>query len=428
MIKILDASNKNFNTSLENLLLKRKKKIQNNKSSVSKIINDVKTNGDKAIIKYEKKFNENAIIIPNQKEIKKIISSLDPKIKRAIDIAYNRIYKFHSLQKFKNISYVDKLKNKLEYRYIPIDSVGIYVPGSTVSYPSSVLMNAIPALVAGVKRIVMINPGKNGKQNPAVLYAAKKCKISEIYSIGGPAAIAGITYGTKKIKKVDKIVGPGNAYVASAKKEVFGDIGIEGMTAGPSEVTVVCDKFSNCEWVASDLIGQAEHDSLAQCILISKNKNFIDKVKSSIVSQLKELPRASIAKTSLLTNGILMYVSSDKEIISLVNRIAPEHLELNIKNYKKIIYKIKNAGSICVGKYSVMAMTDYNVGSNHVLPTNTSARYSSGISVNEFYKRISYINLSKKGIETLGPSVITLANYEGLEGHAKSVKLRIRRK
>ncbi len=428
MIKILDASNKNFNSSLENLLLKRKKKIQNNKSSVSKIINDVKNNGDKAIIKYEKKFNENAIIIPNQKEIKKIISSLDPKIKRAIDIAYNRIYKFHSLQKFKNISYVDKLKNKLEYRYIPIDSVGIYVPGSTVSYPSSVLMNAIPALVAGVKRIVMINPGKNGKQNPAVLYAAKKCKISEIYSIGGPAAIAGITYGTKKIKKVDKIVGPGNAYVASAKKEVFGDIGIEGMTAGPSEVTVVCDKFSNCEWVASDLIGQAEHDSLAQCILISKNKNFIDKVKSSIVSQLKELPRASIAKTSLLTNGILMYVSSDKEIISLVNRIAPEHLELNIKNYKKIIYKIKNAGSICVGKYSVMAMTDYNVGSNHVLPTNTSARYSSGISVNEFYKRISYINLSKKGIETLGPSVITLANYEGLEGHAKSVKLRIRRK
>ena len=428
MIKILDASNKNFNSSLENLLLKRKKKIQNNKSSVSKIINDVKTNGDKAIIKYEKKFNKNAIIIPNQKEIKKIISSLDPKIKRAIDIAYNRIYKFHSLQKFKNISYVDKLKNKLEYRYIPIDSVGIYVPGSTVSYPSSVLMNAIPALVAGVKRIVMINPGKNGKQNPAVLYAAKKCKISEIYSIGGPAAIAGITYGTKKIKKVDKIVGPGNAYVASAKKEVFGDIGIEGMTAGPSEVTVVCDKFSNCEWVASDLIGQAEHDSLAQCILISKNKNFIDKVKSSIVSQLKELPRASIAKTSLLTNGILMYVSSDKEIISLVNRIAPEHLELNIKNYKKIIYKIKNAGSICVGKYSVMAMTDYNVGSNHVLPTNTSARYSSGISVNEFYKRISYINLSKKGIETLGPSVITLANYEGLEGHAKSVKLRIRRK
>ena len=428
MIKILDTSKKNFILSLEKLLLSRKKKIQFNRFSVSKIINDVKKNGDKAILKYEKRFSNNNIIIPNPKKIKKIISSLDPKIKQAIDLAYSRIYKFHSLQKFKNISYTDKLKNKLEYRFIPIDSVAVYVPGSTASYPSSVLMNAIPALVAKVKRIVMINPGKNGKQNPAVLYAAKKCKVSEIYSIGGPAAIAGITYGTKKIKKVDKIVGPGNSYVTAAKKEVFGDIGIEGMTAGPSEVTVVCDKFSNCDWVASDLIAQAEHDSLAQCILISKDKGFIKKVKSSILIQLKKLPRASIARKSLLSNGIMMHVSSDQKIINIINKIAPEHLELNIKNYKKIIYKIKNAGSICLGKYAVMAMTDYNVGSNHILPTNSSARYSSGISVNEFYKRISYINLSKKGIETLGPSVITLANYEGLEGHARSVKLRIRRK
>ena len=194
-------------------------------------------------------------------------------------LAYNRIYKFHSLQKFKNISYTDKFKNKLEYKYLPIESVAIYVPGSTASYPSSVLMNAIPAIVAGVKRIVMINPGYKGKQNPAVLYAAKKCKIKEIYSIGGPSAIAAVAYGTKKIKKVDKIVGPGNAYVAAAKKEVFGDVGIEGMTAGPSEVTIVCDKFSNPEWVASDLIAQAEHDNLAQCILISKDKKIIEKVK-----------------------------------------------------------------------------------------------------------------------------------------------------
>ena len=428
MIKILDSSKKNFISLFEKLLLNRRKKIQFNQSSVSKIVNDVKKNGDKAILKYEKKFSNNNIIVPNSKKIKKIISSLDPKIKKAIDLAYSRIYKFHSLQKFKNILYIDKLKNKLEYRFVPISSVGIYVPGSTVSYPSSVLMNAIPAIVAGVRRIVMINPGKNGKQNPAVLYAAKKCKISEIYSIGGPASIAGMTYGTKKIKKVDKIVGPGNSYVAAAKKEVFGEVGIEGMTAGPSEVTVVCDKFSNCDWIASDLIGQAEHDSLAQCILISKDKSFIKKVESSIFNQLKKLPRASIARKSLLSNGIMIYVSSNQKIIDLVNKIAPEHLELNIKDYKKIIYKIKNAGSICSGKYAVMAMTDYNVGSNHILPTNTSARYSSGISVNEFYKRISYINLSKKGIETLGPSVITLANYEGLEGHAKSVKLRIRRK
>ncbi|MDC3383571.1 histidinol dehydrogenase [Candidatus Pelagibacter ubique] len=428
MIKILDSKNKNFDKALDALLSKRKNKVQLNSASVIKIIKDVKKNGDKAILKYEKRFNKNNIIAPSIKQINRAIQSLDPKVKKAIDLAYDRIYKFHSLQKFKNISYTDKLKNKLEYKYVPIESVAIYVPGSTASYPSSVLMNAVPAIVAGVKRLVMVNPGQKGKQNPAVLYAAKKCKIKEIYSIGGPSAIAAVAYGTKKIKKVDKIVGPGNSYVAAAKKEVFGDVGIEGMIAGPSEVTIVCDKFSNPEWIASDLIGQAEHDNLAQCILISKDKSIIKKVNDEIINQLKELPRAVIAKNSLLNNGILIHMPSDQKIINTVNKIAPEHLELNTKNYKKVVSKIKNAGSICLGKYAVMAMTDYNVGSNHVLPTNSSARYSSGVSVNEFYKRISYINLSKKGIETLGPSVITLANYEGLVGHAKSVEKRIRRK
>ena len=427
-MKVLDSSKKNFGKLLDNLLLQRKRKVQSSSVSVTNIIKDVKKNGDKALLKYEKKFNKNSIIKPTSNQIQKSIKSLNSIVKKSIDTAYNRIYKFHSLQKFKNISYTDKFKNKLEYKYLPLESVAIYVPGSTASYPSSVLMNAIPAIVAGVKRIVMINPGYKGKQNPAVLYAAKKCKINEIYSIGGPSAIAAVSYGTKKIKKVDKIVGPGNAYVAAAKKEVFGDVGIEGMTAGPSEVTIVCDKHSNPEWVASDLIGQAEHDDLAQCILISKDKNLLNKVKTEIIKQLKEIPRESIAKRSLQNNGILMHVNSDKKIINIVNKIAPEHLELNVKNYKSIVSKIKNSGSICLGKYAVMAMTDYNVGSNHVLPTNGSAKYSSGISVNEFYKRISYINLSKKGIESLGPSVITLANYEGLVGHAQSVIKRIRRK
>ncbi len=412
-MKVLDSSKKNFDKLLDNLLMQRKRKVQSSSVSVTNIIKDVKKNGDKALLKYEKKFNKNSVIKPSSNQIQKSIQSLNSIVKQSIDTAYKRIYKFHSLQKFKNISYTDKFKNKLEYKYLPLDSVAIYVPGSTASYPSSVLMNAIPAIVAGVKRIVMINPGYKGKQNPAVLYAAKKCKIKEIYSIGGPSAIAAVSYGTKKIKKVDKIVGPGNAYVAAAKKEVFGDVGIEGMTAGPSEVTIVCDKHSNPEWVASDLIGQAEHDDLAQCILISKDKNLLNKVKTEIIKQLKEIPRESIAKRSLQNNG---------------NKIAPEHLELNVKNYKSIVSKIKNSGSICLGKYAVMAMTDYNVGSNHVLPTNGSAKYSSGISVNEFYKRISYINLSKKGIESLGPSVITLANYEGLVGHAQSVLKRIRRK
>jgi histidinol dehydrogenase len=426
-MKLLNSYKKNFDKSLDALLFKRKKKIQFDTTSVTNIIKDVKKNGDKALIKYEKRFNKNSIIFPKFKQISKSIKLLNPKVKKAIDLAYNRIYKFHSLQKFKNISYTDKLKNKIEYKYLPLESVAIYVPGSTASYPSSVLMNAIPAVVAGVKRIVMINPGYKGKQNPAVLYAARKCGIKEIYSLGGPSAIAAVAYGTRKIKKVNKIVGPGNAYVAAAKKVVFGDVGIEGMIAGPSEVTIVCDKYSNPEWVASDLIGQAEHDILAQCILISKDKKLLDKVKLEISKQLKDIPRVSVARQSLINNGILMHISSDAKIINVVNKIAPEHLELNVKNYKSLALKIKNSGSICLGNYAVMAMTDYNVGSNHILPTNGSAKYSSGISVNEFYKRISYINLSKKGIESLGPSVITLANYEGLTGHAQSVKKRIRR-
>jgi len=427
-MKILNSNDINFDHQLDKLLLIRKKKVQSNSVSVTNIIKDVKKGGDKALLKYEKRFNKNKIIVPTSKQISKSIKILDKKIKQSIDTAYNRIHKFHSLQKVKNILYIDKFKNKLEYRYLPIESVAIYVPGSSVSYPSSVLMNAIPAIVAGVKRIIMINPGFKGKQNSAVLYAARKCKIKEIYSIGGPSAIAAAAYGTKKIKKVNKIVGPGNAYVVAAKKEVFGDVGIEGMIAGPSEVTIVCDKYSNPVWIASDLIAQAEHDALAQCILISKDKKLIDKVKFEIFKQLKEIPRQLIAKKSIRSNGVLMHISSDKKIAEVVNKIAPEHLELNVKNFKSFIPKINNAGSICLGKYAVMAMTDYNVGSNHILPTNGSAKYSSGISVNEFYKRISYINLSKKGIESLGPSVITLANYEGLVGHARSVKKRIRRK
>jgi len=427
-MKILSTKKKGFDKYLNNLLDKRKKKIQLNPVSVIKIISDVKKNGDKAVLKYEIKFNNNKTIVPSKKQISKSIISLDKKIKKSIDLAYKRIFKFHNLQKLKNISYVDNFKNKIDYKYFPISSAAIYVPGSKVSYPSTLLMNAIPALVAGVKRIVLINPAYKGKHNAAVLYAASKCKIREIYSIGGPSAIAALAYGTKKIKKVDKIVGPGNKYVASAKKEVFGNVGVEGMTAGPSEITILCDKFSNAEWIASDLIGQAEHDNLAQCILISKDIKIIEKVKLEIFNQLKKIPRKSIARKSLTNNGMLIHISSDKKIVEVINKIAPEHLELNVKNYKKFIPKIKNAGSICLGKYAVMAMTDYNVGSNHVLPTNGSARYSSGMSVNEFYKRISYINLSKKGIESLGPSVITLANYEGLVGHALSIKKRIRRK
>ena len=428
-MKILNSNSKNFDKSLDNLLSKRKQKLKASSVSVTKIINDVKKNGDKALLKYERRFNKNNIIVPSVKQINKSIKSLDKKVKKAIDDAYNRIYKFHSLQKFKNISYKDKYKNKIDYKYLPLESVAIYVPGSTASYPSTVLMNAIPARVAQVKRIVMINPGYKGNQNPAVLYAAKICGIKEIYSIGGPSAISAVTYGTKKIKPVNKVIGPGNQFVSAAKKEVSGDIGIEAMTAGPSEVLIVADKSSNPEWLASDLLGQAEHDQLAQCILISKDKNILEKTKNEVFEQLKNLPRSSIAKKSLMMNGILIYANSDKKIIEITNKIGPEHLELNVKNYKSFVAKIKNAGSVCLGKYAVMAMTDYGApGSNHVLPTNMTSKYSSGWNVSEFMKKISYITLSKKGIDKLGPSVITLANYEGLQGHAQSIVKRIRRK
>ena len=428
-MKILNSNSKNFDKSLDNLLSKRKQKLKASSVSVTKIINDVKKNGDKALLKYERRFNKNNIIVPSVKQINKSIKSLDKKVKKAIDDAYNRIYKFHSLQKFKNISYKDKYKNKIDYKYLPLESVAIYVPGSTASYPSTVLMNAIPARVAQVKRIVMINPGYKGNQNPAVLYAAKICGIKEIYSIGGPSAISAVTYGTKKIKPVNKVIGPGNQFVSAAKKEVSGDIGIEAMTAGPSEVLIVADKSSNPEWLASDLLGQAEHDQLAQCILISKDKNILEKTKNEVFEQLKNLPRSSIAKKSLMMNGILIYANSDKKIIEITNKIGPEHLELNVKNYKSFVAKIKNAGSVCLGKYAVMAMTDYGApGSNHVLPTDSSSKYSSGLNVSEFMKKISYITLSKKGIDKLGPSVITLANYEGLQGHAQSIVKRIRRK
>ena len=427
MIKILDSKKNNFSSSLDNLLLKRKNKIKFNSSIVINIIRDIRKNGDKALIKYEKKFGKSSIIFSRPKEIQKQIKNLDKKVKKSIDLAYSRIFKFHSKQKVKNIFYKDKLQNKLSYKYIPIDSVGIYVPGGTASYPSSVLMNAIPAIIAGVKRIVMVNPRNKGKQNSGVLYAAKKCGIKEIYSIGGAQAVAALAYGTKKIVKVNKIVGPGNLYVTTAKKEIFGDTGID-MIAGPSEITVVGDKYSNPNWIASDLIAQAEHDELSQSILISKDKNLIKKVKKLLFDQLKKLPRKSIAEKSLKSNGILISVSSDQKLIEVINTIAPEHLELNIKNYKNVVNRITNAGSIFLGKYSTEAVGDYLAGTNHVLPTAGSAKFSSGLSVYDFYKRISYINLSKKGIETLGPSVITLANFEGLEGHAKSVELRIRRK
>ena len=281
MTKFINCNRKNYLSILNNLFFKRQKLDQKISKIVDKIIIDIKKNGDKALINYEKKFSKNSAIITNKKTINKSILSLDSKIKKAIDFSYDRILKFHSNQKVKNINYKDHLRNIINYKFVPLDSVGIYVPGGNASFPSTLLMNAIPAIISGVKRIVLVNPTKDRKQSPGVLYAAKKCGIKEIYSVGGAQAIAALAYGTRKIKKVDKIVGPGNIYVSYAKKKVFGEVGID-MIAGPSEITVIGDKNSNPKWIAADLIAQAEHDINSQCILISKDFKLIKNVKRFI--------------------------------------------------------------------------------------------------------------------------------------------------
>ena len=421
MIKQINCNKKNYLDNLTKFLdLRRSSKKPENKI-ISKILSDIKKNKNKALIKYEKKFSKNSQIKPSIKEINNAIKFLDPKIKKAIDFALKRIFNFHIKQKNKNILYKDSLNNKIEYKYVPIQSVGIYVPANL---PSTLLMNAIPAKIAGVKRIVLANPKNNGKLNPAVLYAAKKLGINEIYSMGGAQAIGSLAY----IQKVNKIVGPGNIFVAGAKRQVFGDVGIEGMIAGPSEITILADGKTNLNEVTTSMIGQAEHDINSQCILITKDMNLIKRFKIDLISKLKKIPRQSIATKSIKNNGLILKVNNDKQIINVINEIAPEHLELNVSNYKKYKDKIFNAGSICIGKYSPMALSDYAVGTNHVLPTNSSAKFSSGLSLSEFYKKISLITLSKKGVEKIGEYAKHLAEYEELKGHALSIKSRIRRR
>ena len=421
MIKEINCKNSNFKKKLKNFLEKRRSGKTINTSIVLKIIKDIKKNKLKALIKYEKKFSKNTKIKPSKKEINQSIKNLDPKIKKAIDFAYSRIFKFHSMQRAKNIKYVDQYKNQIEYRHIPIQKVGVYVPANL---PSTLLMNVIPAKLAGVKRVVVANPLVNGRLNAAVMYAAKKCNVNEVITCGGAQAIGSLAY----IQKVNKITGPGNDYVAKAKQLVFGDVGVEGMIAGPSEICILADNKTEINEITTSILGQSEHDENSQSILITKYKDLITKVKKDIKVKLKKLPRKKIISKSLNNHGLLVLCQNDNQIIDLINEIAPEHLELNISNANKYINKIFNAGSICIGKYSPMAVTDYNAGSNHTLPTLGSAKFSSGLNLSEFYKRISYINLSKKGVEKIGESAIHLANYEGLTAHMLSIKSRMRRK
>ena len=430
MIKFFNANKKNSLKKLEMILNKRKFNQKNQSKIVKQLLSNVKKYGDIAVLKYEKKFSKVRLNVKeikfSQNEINQISKKVDKKLKKSIDIAFKRIKYFHSKQKLSSFKYIDKYKNELSYKLTPIDRVGVYVPGGTASYPSTVLMNCIPAIVAGVKNIFLTTPALGLSVNPAIIYAAKKCGVKEIYKTGGAHSIAAFTYGTKTFKKVDKIVGPGNAFVAAAKKEVFGEVGID-MVAGPSEVSIVADKYSNANWIASDLIAQAEHDVLAQSILITNSKNLIQSVKKSINVQLKDLPKKKIASKSIKNYGLAIYASNIQKISDVVNTIAPEHLEIDFLRSKDILKKIKNAGSVFIGKFSPEAMGDYIAGPNHVLPTSGSAKFSSGLSVNDFLKRHSLIKISKTGIERLGPSVINLSQHENLEGHARSVKMRLKK-
>ena len=416
MIKI-DSKKKNFYKKIEIILNRRRKLDISNTKTVSKIINDIKKDKKKALLKYEIKFSKNYRITLPKKEISISIKKLSKEIKNSIDFAYDRIIKFHILQKknLKNISYKDKYKNKLEYNIVPIQSVGIYVPANL---PSSLLMNAIPAKVSNVKKIILATP----KPDPAVMYAAKKLGIKEIYFMGGAQAIASLAY----IQNVDKIVGPGNKFVAEAKRQISGKIvGTESMYAGPSEICVVADKFTNINQIATSLVSQAEHDPNSQCILITKDKNILPKVNLAIKNIIKLLPRKTVAIKSLKNHGLIIIIKNDKEIVNTINLIAPEHLEINVKNFKKYVDKIHNVGSICNGKFTPMSLSDYTVGTNHILPTSGSAKFSSGLSINEFIKKISIVTLSKLGVEKIGNPAIKLSEYENLYAHTQSIKSRM---
>jgi histidinol dehydrogenase len=431
MLKLIKANKSSFLLKLNFILDKRKFKNPNIESKIKFIINDIKKNKDLALIKYEKKFSKNKNISLNnikltKEEKNKIIKKLNKKTKTSIDLAYDRILSFHKKQKLSSFSFKDRFKNLFSYKSNPINKIGVYVPGGLASYPSSVLMNCIPAIVAGVKNIYMSTPSMDGNYNSAVIYAAKKCNVKEIYKIGGAQAIAAMAYGTRTVTKVDKIVGPGNSYVATAKKQVFGDVGID-MIAGPSEVTIVADKWSKPDWIAADLIAQAEHDENSQSIIISDDIKMINKINYFLIEQLKVLPKKKIASKSLKNFGLSILVKNKKLLADIINLIAPEHLEIFTKKPYQILKNINNVGSVFIGKYSPEAIGDYLAGPNHVLPTSGSARFSSGLSVYDFLKRHSVIKMSKSGIERLGTSVINLAKYENLEGHANSIKIRLKK-
>ncbi|HEY0235760.1 MAG TPA: histidinol dehydrogenase [Afipia sp.] len=392
------------------------------------IINDVAARGDAALIEATNKFDRlelNAASLRiSAAEIEAAAGACDTATIDALKLARERIEVFHRRQLPKDDSFTDALGVELGSRWTAIEAVGLYVPGGSAAYPSSVLMNAVPAKVAGVERIVMVVPSPDGKLNPLVLAAARLAGVSEIYRVGGAQAVAALAYGTATIKPVSKIVGPGNAYVAAAKRIVFGRVGID-MIAGPSEVLVIADNTGNADWIAADLLAQAEHDSNAQSILITDDEGLATNVERAVESQLKTLPREKIARASWNEFGAIILVKSVDEAVPLANAIAAEHLEIMTADADGLAARIRNAGAIFLGPHTPEAIGDYVGGSNHVLPTARSARFSSGLGVLDFMKRTSILKCGPDQLRALGPAAMALGEAEGLQAHARSVGLRL---
>ena len=427
----LNTEDRDFESSFIDLLSTKRETDSDVNDAVSSILEDVRARGDQAVVDLTRRFDRFDLDVDGMRikkqEIDLAVDQCDPGLLEALELASRRIADFHSRQLPDDLDYTDEAGLRLGYRWTAVSAAGLYVPGGTAAYPSSVLMNALPAKVAGVERLVMVVPTPDGVLNPLVLAAARTAGVDEIYRIGGAQAVGALAYGTKTIAPVDKIVGPGNAYVAAAKRQVFGTVGID-MIAGPSEILFVADAENDPDWIAADLLSQAEHDTAAQSILITDDADFAQSVSRAVEAALKTLPRADIATKSWEDFGAIIIVKNLDEAVPLVDRIAPEHLELAVADPDGLAGKIRNAGAIFLGRYAPEALGDYVAGPNHVLPTARSARFSSGLGVLDFMKRTSLIGANVESLAAVGPAAMILAQAEGLDAHARSIGVRLNRR
>ena len=429
LINRLDANDAGFAQQLKTLLAFDASQDEQIEQSVAKILNDVRQRGDEAVLEYTQRFDHVKASHLQELEIPladcvAALNALPADQRKALESAADRVRVYHEKQKATSWTYTEADGTLLGQKVTPMDRVGLYVPGGKAAYPSSVLMNALPAKVAGVPEVVMVTPTPGGNRNAIVLAAAAVAGVDRVIAIGGAQAVGALAYGTQSIAGVDKIVGPGNAYVASAKRRVFGTVGID-MVAGPSEILIVCDGTTPADWIAMDLFSQAEHDELAQAILLCPDAAYLDQVYESIGRQLPTMPRADIIRTSLANRGALIKVRDLEQACEIANQIAPEHLEISTENAPAWAEKIRHAGAIFMGRYSSESLGDYCAGPNHVLPTSRTARFSSPLGVYDFQKRSSLIQVSREGAQTLGNIAATLAFVEGLQAHAESARYRL---